>query len=103
MGTQFGTVSVSNGAFTPVGTMGSASGITVGGSNSLVLAMAWDAAAGNFLVSVDQAHGNAPSKLVRVDPATGQVVPGAFGARASASRAVTRFDPEGRVLSCGPF
>jgi hypothetical protein len=79
MGTQFGTVDTSNGAFTPVGTMGSASGITVGGSNDLVLAMAWDAAAGNFLVSVDQAHGNAPSKLVRVNPTTGQIVAGAFG------------------------
>lgn len=79
MGTQFGTVDTANGAFTPKGTMGSASGITVGGSNSLVLAMAWDAAAGNFLVSVDQSHGGAPSKLVRVDPATGHIVAGAFG------------------------
>jgi hypothetical protein len=41
--------------------------------------MAWDATAGNFLVSVDQAHGGAASKLVRIDPSTGHVVTGAFG------------------------
>ena len=79
VGTQFGTVDTGSGAFTPKGTMGSASGITVGDSNDLVLAMAWDATAGNFLVSVDQAHGGAASKLVRIDPSTGHVVTGAFG------------------------
>jgi hypothetical protein len=79
VGTAFGTVNTSNGAFTPIGTMGSASGIAVGDNNDLVLAMAWDAGAGNFLVSVDQSHGGAASKLVRVDPATGHVVTGAFG------------------------
>ncbi|MEA2500920.1 MAG: hypothetical protein QOD01_1031, partial [Actinomycetota bacterium] len=79
VGTQFGKVDTSNGAFTPIGTMGSASGMTVGGTNSLVLAMAWDATAGNFLVSVDQAHGGAASKLVRIDLSTGHVVTGAFG------------------------
>jgi hypothetical protein len=79
MGTQFGTINTSNGAFTAIGTLGSAAGITVGDSNDLVLAMAWDEGAGNFLVSVDQSHGGAPSKLIRVNPATGHVVAGAFG------------------------
>lgn len=80
-GTQFGSINTSSGAFTAIGSGlgGSIPSGSVGDSNDLVLALAWDAGAGNFLASVDQGHGNGASLLVRINPSTGTVVSGAFG------------------------
>lgn len=77
-GTQFGSISTVSGTFTAVG---SGLGGNFGDANDLLLGMAWDSTAGNFLASVDQSHGNAASELIRIDPATGKVVKGAFGGK----------------------
>ena len=75
-GTQFGSISTVSGTFTAIGP-----GLGNLGSGNRVLGLAWDSTAGNFLASVDQ--GNGASELIRVDPATGKVVKGAFGGKDS--------------------
>ena len=80
VGTQFGSISTVSGTFTAIG---SGLGGNFGDASDLILGMAWDSTAGNFLASVDQSHGNAASELIRIDPATGKVVKGAFGGKDS--------------------
>ena len=77
-GTQFGSISTVSGTFTAIG---SGLGGNFGDASDLLLGMAWDSTAGNFLASVDQSHGNAASELVRIDPATGKVIKGAMGGK----------------------
>lgn len=79
-GSEFGSINTSNGAFTGIGSLGGSipSG-SIGDSNDLLLAMAWDPSTGDFLASVDQGHATGASLLIHINPSTGAVVPNSFG------------------------